>query len=271
MNKIYAMSRNQGADNTLYSAMFTMKKSYMNTTDSYENNINFKIFQNSGDKVFIERNYYIAICKGVVIFHGLDYNIIDENLRCVYVDNGDNTITVYAKGNRADTSICLEINQCPLIGKIQFHNKKEWVSLTDKTVVEATEIQQVYHFTPLEWNNNFFINSTNANKYREYTATKQEVRLCATLTVNSKTFTGEDKLFKINANYVPLWAFPDTKTEYIRFHQEYGYNKDNTRVYGKCTLQIYKDGTVKVSGMPSLVDGSISTLDLYLDVNYKRI
>ena len=70
---------------------------------------------------------------------------------------------------------------------------------------------------------------------------------------------------------MPLWAFPDTKTEYIRFHQEYGYNKDNTRVYGKCTLQIYKDGTVKVSGMPSLVDGSISTLDLYLDVNYKRI
>lgn len=273
MNKIYAMTRDQLEDSDLYSPVFTMTKSYVGMKDSYENNIYFKLFQNSGDAILIERKYYVSINNNNVYFYNMDFAAIDKELKCVYIDNGE-TITVYAKGDRAGTSICLEVITCPILGKITFHNKKKWEDLSKQAIVEATEIQQIYHFTPKEWNDIFYVNSTNINKYKEYTITPQEVRIYTTLTINSNNFTGEAKIFKLpDAKHVPIWAFSSEEIEYIKFHQDYAYTdkNSNNRIFGKCSILLYKDGTIKVAGLPDLSTSSnISTIDLYLDFNYKR-
>ena len=202
MNKIYAMTLNQSNDDTLYSPIFTMTKGYLGMKDNYENNIYFKIYQNSGDKIFIERNYYISINNNTVYFYCLDYAPLDTELKCIYIDNGDKTITVYAKGHNEGISVCLEVINCPVIGKIKFHNKKPWRNLSDQQIIEATGASYVYHFVPFEWNNIFYPNS--ATKYTEYSVTAQEVRLFSILTVNDKTFNGEAKICKLRSEYLPL-------------------------------------------------------------------
>ena len=272
MNKIYAMTLDQSNDDTLYSPVFTMTKRYLGMKDSYENNIYFKIYQNSGDKIFIERNYYISINNDNVYFYCLDYAALDTELKCIYIDNGDDTITVYAKGHdREGVSVCLEVINCPIIGKIKFHNKKPWRNLSDQQIIEATGAGYLYHFSPLGWNNMFHINANNKNKYTEYSVTAQEVRLFSTLTVNDRTFNGEAKICKLRSEHLPLWAYSSDR-DYISFAQDYGYNKNNQRIYSKCSVQIYKDGTVKVTGLLDLsTNTDIATLDLYLDINYKRI
>lgn len=271
MNKIYAMTLNQSTNDNLYSPIFTMTKNFVGVKDTYENNILFKVYQNSGDKIFIERKYYISINNKKVYFYDLDYQCLDNELKCVYVDNND-TITVYVKGHdREGISVCLEIINCPIIGKIKFHNKKPWEDLKDKLKIEAIHVSYTKYFVPLEWNNIFYINTPNKNKYKEFSYSTQEIRLYATLSINNKTFNGEAKIFKLRSEHVPLWAFPEN-SEYIFFAQDYGYSKNNQRFYSKCSVQIYKDGTVKATGLPDLsTNTDIATIDLYLDINYKRI
>lgn len=270
------MTRNQVADTTLWAKIFTMYQNLKGFADKHENNVTFKLYQASGDKVYTEKNYYLSLYKGtsgnIIQFYDLDNKA--GRIDCVYVlDEETGKIDVYAKGKAVDVPIKMKIIQSALEGRIEKHQWRGFEDLSDMEIVTPSVLNPYYTIEPISSESKFYRDTSVYKEYQDYYADRYKVRLKANLSVVNSSYSGSDEyLFTIPSQFVPTWAFEEG-SEFIEFTQAYSYKKTGdatiSTMRNYCRVKMFKNGQLKVDGTVALSD-TITRLDLFLDIEYRR-
>lgn len=109
-----------------YAKLFTMRKHFLGQASWHRNQLVFELIHASSLAKCIIKRYFLSLYESsgtgatTIVFREMGSN--PSGIDCVYVDNEDDTITVYAKGSLDGANIRLKPIYAPVIGKIEFYN-----------------------------------------------------------------------------------------------------------------------------------------------------